>query len=117
MVSDSPCPIFPGPENVHINAIDTSLKQISFSWSPVVPDCPAIHYNILATNCGSCPTSTNHTTVTCTDIPYDNSIILCNFVVQTVMDENMIGGSTTYEVEIKNIFMHESPYALIHNEG
>ena len=33
------------------------------------PDCPAIHYNILASNCGSCPTTTNLTTVTCTNAP------------------------------------------------
>jgi hypothetical protein len=33
------------------------------------------------------------------------------------VDKNMIRGNTTYEVEIRNFFMHESPYALIRTEG
>ena len=56
--------------------------MIKFTWNPVDPNCPAIHYNILASNCGSCPTTTNHTTVTCTDVPTNSSV--CKFSVQTV---------------------------------
>ena len=40
-------------------------------------------YNILASNCGSCPTTTNHTNVTCTDIPTNGST--CTLAVQTVV--------------------------------
>ena len=71
------------------NAAIISLRQLTFSWSPVAPDCPAIHYNILASNCGSCPTTTNHTNVTCTDVPTNNSI--CTFAVQTVVCGNIAG--------------------------
>ena len=59
------------------------MKQLPFSWSPVATDCHAIHYNILASNCGNCPTTTNHTTVTCTDVPNNDNV--CNFAVQTVV--------------------------------
>ena len=53
-------------------SIDLNSRYVSFAWSPVAPDCPAIHYNILASsNCGSCPTTTNHTNATCTDVPTD----------------------------------------------
>ena len=69
------------------NAAIISLRQLTFSWSPVAPDCPAVHYNILASNCGSCPTTTNHTNVTCTDVLTDNNE--CNFAVETVVCGNI----------------------------
>ena len=72
-----------------INKNDYSSRKLTFSWSPVAPDCPAIHYNILASNCGSCPTTTNHTNVTCTDVPTNDSI--CTFAVQTVVCGNIAG--------------------------
>ena len=84
-ISDS----LPLPDDVHITAIDIGSRQLHFKWSPVAPDCPAIHYNILASNCGSCPTITNHTTVTCTDVPTNGST--CTFAVQMVVCVNVAG--------------------------
>ena len=75
------------PYTLGISNADIASRQLIFSWSPVAPDCPAIHYNILASNCGSCPTTTNHTTVTCTNIPPDYSG--CIFAVQTVVCGNI----------------------------
>ena len=40
-------------------------------------------YNIHASNCGSCPPATNHTNVTCTDIPTNGST--CTLAVETVV--------------------------------
>ena len=40
-------------------------------------------HNILESNCGSCPTTTNYTTVTCTDVPTNGST--CTLAVQTVV--------------------------------
>ena len=58
-----------------------------FDWSdPVAPDCSAIHYNVLSSDCGSCPTTTNHTTVTCTDVPTKDST--CTFAVWRVICGN-----------------------------
>ena len=51
------------PNNLHISNANFILKEFTFSWSPVAPNCPAIYYNILASNCGSCHTTTNHTNV------------------------------------------------------
>ena len=70
------------PDRLHMSNADFVTRQLTFKWSPVAPDCPAIHYNILTSNCGSCPTTTNHTNVTCTDIPTDGST--CTLAVQTV---------------------------------
>ena len=80
---------FQPPEGLSIIQADVHLRQLIFSWSPVAPDCPAIHYNILASNCGSCPTTTNHTTVACTNVPTDGSV--CDFSVQSVVCENITG--------------------------
>ena len=75
------------PEQLHISGIDFSSRELTFAWSSVAPNCPAIHYNILASNCGSCPTTTNHTTVTCTDIPAIDSV--CTFALQTPVCGNI----------------------------
>ena len=77
------------PKELHISNLDFSLRELTFSWSPVSPDCPAIHYNILASNYGSCPTTTNHTTVTCTDV--QTNISVCTFAIQTVVCGNITG--------------------------
>ena len=49
----------------------------------------ATSYNILSSNCGSCPTTTNHNTATCTDIPTNDGV--CNFTIQIHVCENYIG--------------------------
>ena len=80
------------PENVIWTTNYLPSNMITFTWNTNSPDCPAIHYNILASNCGSCPTTTNYTTVTCTDVPTDGS--MCTFAVQTVVCGNITGESS-----------------------
>ena len=79
---------FSPPNQLYISSADFSSRELTFGWSPVAPDCPAIHYNILASNCGSCPTTTNTTTVTCTDVQGSGP---CMFAVQTVVCGNITG--------------------------
>ena len=45
-------------------------------------------YDILASNCGSCPNTTNYTNVTCTDIPTNDTT--CTFAIQTVVCTDLI---------------------------
>ena len=66
---------------IYTSLVDAVSKQITFTWSPVYPECPAIHYNILASNCGHCPTTTNHTNVTCSDAL---TRAMCTFAVQAL---------------------------------
>ena len=82
---------YPPPDKIYISLVDIGSKMLTFIWSPVAPECPAIRYNIVASNCGSCPTTTNHTTVTCTDVPSDST---CNFTVQTVFCGNTTSTSS-----------------------
>ena len=77
------------PNKLYISTANFVSRRLTFSWSPVVPDCPVIHYNILASNCGSCSTTTNHTNVTCTDLPTENSV--CTLAIQTVLCGSLIG--------------------------
>ena len=77
------------PNKLYLSIANFVSRRLTFTWIPVAPDCPAIHYNILASNCGICPTTTNHATVTCTDVPISQST--CTFAVQTVLCGNLIG--------------------------
>ena len=81
------------PNDLRISHIDIGLIQLTFSWSPVAPDCPEVSYNILASNCGSCPTTTNHTTAACTDVPTDGKE--CTFAVETVVCGNITGSKNS----------------------
>ena len=85
------------PGKVYISAIDIGSRKLGFAWSPATPDCPVIPYNILTSNCGSCPTTTNYTNATCADVPSDGS--MCLFVVQPVVcgDTN---GTSSYSLTI-----------------
>ena len=93
---------FQPPDKLHLSAANFILGYFIFSWSAAASECSAVHYNILASNCGSCPTTTNHTTITCTDVPTDGST--CVFAVQTVVCGNLAGNYsdmvtvTTYNV-------------------
>ena len=71
----------------------TTLSQFYairvFNWNAHSSNCSAVHYNILSSNCGSCPTTTNHTSVTCTGVPTGGN--MCTFSVQTVVCGNLTG--------------------------
>jgi hypothetical protein len=83
---------FPPPDAISLALVNFNPKEITFSWSPVATDCPSIQYNILASNCGSCPNTTNHTTATCTDLPSDGSV--CTLAVETVVCGNITGNQS-----------------------
>ena len=60
-----------------------------------------VNYEILASNCGRCPTTRiNHTYVVCTDVPIDGEI--CNFTVETYVCGHYIGSSKPYLVQLEN---------------
>ena len=85
---------------MYLNNADLNSRQLSFEWRAVAPNCPAITYNILASNCGSCPTTTNHTTVTCTDMPINGNS--CTFALETVVCGHIIGNkSDTIQAALK----------------
>ena len=90
---------------LNIALIDQMLasKKATFAWNSISPQCPAIHYNISAKHCGNCPTTTNHTNITCTDVPMlePESKILCTLTVQIIVCTNIIFGNTTQDFQLK----------------
>ena len=94
------------PETLHMSNVDFVSRQLTFSWSRVSTDCVAmIHYNILASNCGSCPNTTNHTSVTCTDVPTNGTT--CMFAIQTVFC-GYITGNVSDPIIINTTFHHNN---------
>ena len=67
--------------------------MIAFQWNTHPPNCHPT-YNILSSNCGLCPTTTNQTTVTCTDVPTDDGV--CMLAVQTVVCGRFVGELSPY---------------------
>ena len=85
---------FAQPVEMLIHFVDNvGSKQLTARWSPVALTCPSLYYNILSSNCGSCPTTTTNTTVTCTDVPTNGST--CTFAVQTVVCGDIVGNTST----------------------
>ena len=103
-------PITPGlvppPTVLFISKADILSRQITFNWNQVITSCSNLksYYNILALNCGSCPTTTNHTNVTCTNVPTDGHN-MCIFSIQTVTCESIVGNlsnNTMIQVMLKD---------------
>ena len=63
--------------------VNRESREITFNWTEIAPECPAVEYSILASNCGNCPTATNHTTATCTNVPANGGT--CIFAIQIVI--------------------------------
>ena len=106
----------PPPNEVKISTVHKSIREVTFSWSPVTYKCPIISYNILSSNCGSCPTTTNHTNVTCTDVRTVTTT--CQFAVQSVVCGH-IAGNTSDPVDItffRATTMHAST-TLLENQS
>ena len=80
-------PFLSSPDKLYISKVGFHSNRLTFYWNSTVTDCSTVQYKILASNCGSCPTATNHTTVTCTDVPNND---VCVFMVSTVVCENII---------------------------
>lgn len=105
------------PLNI-IGVPNAESQTIVFSWSqiPLLSECQMlVHYNILASKCGTCPTTTTLTSVICTDTPTDGGV--CTFAVEVVVCETISGeydivnvnlsyyyyyGATSYDVDVRS---------------
>ena len=56
-------------------------SKVVFSWTPLVTNC--FYYSITSSNCGSCPTTSTDTNITCTDVPMNSGV--CRLYVQAVI--------------------------------
>jgi hypothetical protein len=66
---------------------EVSSTELIFTWNASATDCSSLYYNIFHVNCGSCPTFTPDTNVSCTDIPIDGRV--CLFSVQAIVSTDI----------------------------
>ena len=65
-------------------------------------DCSPLHYNIIASECGDCPTIANSTTATCSIQQLQlNEVCSCSFRVQTVSCDGSFGQSGDVNFRLK----------------
>ena len=73
------------PPPMRVNFVEESPNHIRFNWSHILFICPLLHYRIVASNCGQCPTATVNTTATCRrNYMQVMNNVPCSFAVQTV---------------------------------
>ena len=72
--------LYPPPDNIYL--ADAQPQKLVFSWTPAIPNCSTLQYSITS-DCGACPTVTNMTTATCSDLQVSTNAVLCHFRVST----------------------------------
>ena len=85
----------PPPSNIHL--IDVAQTHLIFHWNQLTSDlqwagsgsCSSFVYNIIASNCGSCPNSTSSSFTTCINMTINGST--CLFAVETKVCGNIVG--------------------------
>ena len=81
------------PTNVLL--ANATSRQLTFTWNPVISSCPATKYNIIATNCGICPSSSRLASIICLNPqPQPNAGVTCTFSVRTETCEGVLSESS-----------------------
>ena len=87
------------PDSIYL--ADAQKGRLIFSWSSVTSnDCSALQYSI-ASDCGICPTVTNGTTTTCSDLQLSTNPIVCHFRVRSVACDLIGNPSSPVSVTLK----------------
>ena len=73
---------YPPPDNVYV--ADARTGTLVFNWTPVISNCSTafLQYSITS-DCGACPTVTNLTTATCSDLQLSTNAVMCQFSVSS----------------------------------
>ena len=81
----------PPPTNISLSSVQRG--QLTIGWDPVVQNCPALYYYVIASNCGACPTTTVHNFITCTNVTelMASSFHVCTVIVETVVCDDIFG--------------------------
>ena len=96
---------YPPPENLSLT--DAQEGKLMFKWSSVRSNsyCNIPQYGITS-DCGVCPTITNMTIATCSDLQLSTNAVTCHFQVSTHAC-NLIGNpSLAIRVTLKGINIH-----------
>ena len=108
------------PNNIRV--IDVKPKRLTFTWNDsenlqqthIFSDTDSIVYNIIASNCGTCPNSTTSLSATCVDVIADERV--CSFALQAVVCGNRFSPiSDPMKIQIKGINLTNLQVKYIHN--
>ena len=91
--------VYPPPAGIRLTSVD-KYHLVTFSWNPVTPECSAFHYRTFATNCGICPSTTVHNTVTCVLDDVSSTIKFCSFAVQSVFCGDATTGNISEPIQV-----------------
>ena len=91
----------PPPTNISLSSVQRG--QLTIGWDPVVQNCPALYYYVIASNCGACPTTTVHNFITCTNVTelMESSLHTCSMSVETVVCDNVFGMNSQLLIRVK----------------
>ena len=84
---------YPPPSNILLS--DINFEEFTFSWDSVDPSCLAISYVIVAEGCGTCPSTSNTTSVTCVNPPVSSTLSQCSISVQTIACGSIVGSASS----------------------
>ena len=95
------------PNNIRV--IDVKTNRLTFAWNDSVnlqqthifSDTDSFVYNIIASNCGTCPNSTTSLSATCVDFVADGRV--CSFALQAVVCGRFGPISDPMKIQIKGI--------------
>ena len=110
------------PDNIRVT--DVKPKRLTFIWNDSVnlqqthsfSDTDSIVYNIISSNCGTCPNSTSSLSATCVDFIADGSV--CSFALQAVVcavGSRFSPISDPVKIQIKGIKLTNLQVKYIHN--
>ena len=78
-----------------------NTTDLLFTWSASATNCSSLHYNIFQVNCGSCPSFSTSTNISCTDVPTDGGV--CLFSLQAIVYTNVTSNwSDALQIQIGN---------------
>ena len=107
------------PNNIRL--INVKPKQLTFAWNDsenvqqthTFSDTDSIVYNIIASNCGTCPNSTTSLSATCVDFTADGGV--CSFALQAVVCGIRFSPiSDPMKIQIKGINLIDKPSSQVH---
>ena len=100
MAYHSPSELCPVPTEYNISWItDCPESRLFFNWRQAISHCSPLGYFVTTLNCGSCPNTTTHNNITCTNPPTDGST--CNITIRAEVHEDIINDPQNFSIQPK----------------
>ena len=106
----------PPPPPADIQLRKASQDQLVFTWTPGVESCQAVRYIINSTNCGSCPSTTDSTFITCENLNLTSIKRVCSLNIRTVVCDDLIDeNGRTLQITTKGMIVFHNISSIVFN--